>query len=94
MTSQVIFTMDKALKERAMRRAKAQGIPFAAVLKMAVKAFADGSLGVHLIEEDPPFRPASADRLKKALADADAKKNLSPEFANAKDALRYLGQKA
>ncbi len=92
--SQVIFTMDKALKDRALRKAKAQGIPFAAVLKMAVKAFADGSLGVRLVEEDPPLRAASAKLLKKALADTDAKKNLSQEFSNAEDALRYVKQKA
>lgn len=90
MTSQVIFTMDKALKDRALRKAKAQGIPFSAVLKMAVKAFADGSLGVRLVEEDPPLRPASAKLLKKALADTNAKKHLSQAFSNVEDSLQYL----
>jgi hypothetical protein len=90
MTSQVIFTVDKALKDRAMKKAKAEGIPFAAVLKLATKSYVEGSLSVRLFEEDPPLHPAAAKRLGKAVKDARAGKNLSPSFSNAKDAIRFL----
>lgn len=53
MTTQVIFKVDKQLKNRAMRKAKAQGVSFASVLKMATRAFVDGSLAVTLIKQSP-----------------------------------------
>jgi antitoxin component of RelBE/YafQ-DinJ toxin-antitoxin module len=90
MTSQVIFTVDSKLKQRAMRRAKARGIPFASVLKMATQAFVEGSLDVRLDEVDPPLNAASRKRLERIIADIEAGKNLSPAFTNVQDVMAYL----
>ena len=90
MTSQVIFTVDRALKDRAMRRARTEGIPFAAVLKLATRAFADGSLNVRLTEEDPPLNAKAAKQLNQALADIRHGRKLSPSFQTANEAMRYL----
>jgi hypothetical protein len=90
MTSQVIFTVDKALKDRAMKKAKMEGIPFAVILKLATKSYVEGSLGVRLLEEDPPLRSLAAQRLDHAVKDVRDGKQLSPTFSNAKDAIRFL----
>ena len=42
MTTQIVFNIDPKIKAKAMKRAKAEGIPFAAVLKLAAEAFAEG----------------------------------------------------
>ena len=46
MTTQVIFKIDKKLKERAMKRAENEGLPFASVLKLATKAYVEGDLTI------------------------------------------------
>ncbi|MEK9154301.1 MAG: hypothetical protein AAB798_02410 [Patescibacteria group bacterium] len=53
-TTQIVFNINTAVKARAMKRAKREGMPFASVLKMATKAFADGTFSVGLIEEIRP----------------------------------------
>lgn len=89
MITQVIFKMDKKLKERAMKKARAEGVPFSSVLTLATKSFLDGGLSIEAIQ-----RPVINDRTRKmldcALKDIKAKKNLPPAFDNAKDAIAYL----
>ena len=43
---QVIFKIDKKLKDRAMKKAKREGLPFSIVLKFATEAYADGDFDV------------------------------------------------
>ena len=52
MTTQVVFNVDSKIKAKAMKRAKQKGIPFAAVLKLATKAFAEGRVDFDLVEEE------------------------------------------
>jgi hypothetical protein len=54
MNSQVIFKIDKTLKQRAMKRAKLEGVPFAFVLKMATQAYANHKMDVMVVAE-PKF---------------------------------------
>lgn len=54
MMTQVVFNIDPKIKAQAMRRAKKEGVPFAAVLKLATKAFADGRFSVDITEEIRP----------------------------------------
>jgi hypothetical protein len=54
MTSQVIFKIDTKIKEKAMKRAKAEGVPFASFLKMATEKYAEGELGIELVMEILP----------------------------------------
>ena len=89
MNTQVIFKLDKSLKEKAMKKARAEGVPFASVLKFATKAFVDGDFSIGIVE-----RPVLNDKTRKiidrALKNIKAGKNLSPGFDNAKDAIAYL----
>lgn len=89
MTTQVIFKIDKKLKERAMRKARAEGVPFSAVLKLATKAFVDDRLQLD-VAVHPPFNEKTHKLILKALDDIKKGKNLSPTFSNVEDAIRYL----
>ena len=93
MTTQVIFTVDKTLKNRALRKAKAQGISFADVLNLATKAFVDGSFGMRFTEEGHTLDGVAKKRLENALHDIKIAKRLSPEFTDVEDAMRFLKQK-
>ena len=71
MTSQVIFKIDKKLKDLAMKKAQNEGIPLASVLKMATKAFVSGHLTLGLIGSEE-FNAATQKKLKNIQKDADA----------------------
>lgn len=89
MNTQVIFNIDKKLKEKAMRKSRSEGIAFSSVLKLATKAFVEGDLDVRIA----PRRELN-DKTKKiierALKNIKNKKDISPGFDNAKDAIAYL----
>ncbi|MBI4093501.1 hypothetical protein HY417_00925 [Candidatus Kaiserbacteria bacterium] len=90
MTTQVVFKIDPAVKKEAMKRAKREGIPFASVLKMAAKAYADGRFSVDIQARER----LNAKTLKKLHAihrDIVRGKNLSPEFTSAEEMDKYLG---
>ena len=89
MTTQVIFKIDKKLKEKAMAKAQHEGIAFAAILKLATKAFVDGDLTLELVGSEK-FNAKTAREVKVALRDISKGKNLSRGFASAKDAIKYL----
>ena len=56
MTTQIVFNIDPKVKAKAMRRARAAGLPFASVLKFATKAFADGEFSVGLVDSRKPTK--------------------------------------
>lgn len=89
MTTQVIFKIDKKLKDRAMARARDEGISFSSVLKLATKAFVDGDLTLGLVGSET-FNAKTAREVKRALKDISQGKNLSPSFRSAKDAIKFL----
>lgn len=89
MTEQVIFKIDKSLKEQAMRRAKNEGLAFSAVLKLATQAYAKGYLDVEIVPQ-PRFNTKTRRIIDKALKDIEKRQNLSPKFNNAKKAISYL----
>lgn len=53
MNSQVIFKIDKKLKDKAMARARRAGLPFASVLKFATEAYAEGRFNIGISEPEP-----------------------------------------
>ena len=55
MTTQVSFTEDKDLKNRALEKAKRQGITLKALLTYAMKGFVDGkiSLSIDTSDQEP-----------------------------------------
>ena len=87
MTTQVIFKIDQKLKDRAMKKAQGEGLPFAAVLKLATKAYVDGQLDIGIIQ---PFNATTHREIAQALKDIKAGKGLSPHFKNAREAMAYL----
>lgn len=89
MITQVIFKIDKKLKERAMKKAEHEGLPFASVLKFATKAYADGDFIIGVVAKET-FNAKTRRDIEKALKDIKKGKNLSPAFGNIKDAIRYL----
>lgn len=89
MTTQVIFKIDKKLKEEAMKKAQAEGLPFGAVLKLATRAYVDGTLSVGLVQKEE-FNVQTRKHIEHILSDIKAKKNLSKKFSSAKEAMLYL----
>ena len=89
MTTQVVFNIDPKIKAKAMSRAKREGVPFASVLKMAAKAYAEGETSVVI----RPTERLNAKTRRELLAihrDIVRGKNLSPAFSSAKEMDRYL----
>ena len=79
MTSQVIFKIDKKLKEKAMRRARAAGVPFSSILKLTTQAYAEGRLDVGIAEPER-FNAKTRKEIEEALEDAKHGRNISPAF--------------
>jgi len=86
-TSQVIVNVDSKLKSLAMKKAKAQGLPFSSVLKFAIKAFVDGQMNVGIVEN---FNQKTRKEINKALRDIAKGKNLSPQFSTVAEARAWL----
>lgn len=89
MTTQVIFKIDKKLKDQAMKKAQNEGLPFAFVLKMATQAYVDNQLDVELVAR-PRLNAKTRRELIEISKDIKAGKNLSPAFNDVEDAIAYL----
>ena len=89
MNTQVIFNLDKKLKDQAMKKAQGQGLPFGAILKLATKAYVEGTLDVGFVSNEE-FNPPTRKSIDKALKDIKEGKNLSSDFKSAKEAIAYL----
>ncbi len=89
MTTQVIFKIDRKIKDQAMKKARGEGIAFASVLKLATKAFISGDLDIALVEKEE-FNLKTRREIRQAMKDIAHGKNLSPAFNNANDAIEYL----
>ncbi|MFA6601524.1 MAG: hypothetical protein WCT02_01505 [Candidatus Paceibacterota bacterium] len=87
MISQVIVNVDSQLKKQAMKKAQGQGIPFSAVLKLAIKAFVEGHLNVGLVGDMDAKLHA---KFLKAENDFTAGKNISPKFSTVAQGRAYL----
>lgn len=89
MTTQVIFKIDKKLKDQAMKKAQTEGIAFASVLKLATKAFVAGDLDVALVEKEE-FNAKTRREIEAAIRDIEAGRNLSPKFKTVAEMKKYL----
>ena len=85
MTTQVVFNIDPKVKARAMERAKREGIPFASVLKLAAKAFAEGQFSVGIVDEILPQKMRLLERESRLLD-----KGKGRRFSSVKDALTFV----
>lgn len=89
MNTQVIFKIDKNLKDKAMKKAQSEGISFTTILKLATKAFVENQLNVGLVTKEE-FNPRARKAIIRELRDVKEGKNISSGFKNAKDAIAYL----
>jgi antitoxin component of RelBE/YafQ-DinJ toxin-antitoxin module len=89
MTTQVIFKLDKKLKDQAMKKAQSEGVALSSVLKMATKAFVAGDLNVGLVTEER-FNAKTRKEMDRIMKDIKAGKNLSPKFSNVDNAFAWL----
>lgn len=89
MNTQVIFKIDKKLKDKAMAKAQNDGIAFASILKFATKAFVDGHLTLGLVGSEK-FNTTAGKEITGVLKDIAQGKNLSPKFSSAKEAVKFL----
>ena len=89
MTTQVIFKIDKKLKNKAMKKAQGEGLAFASVLKLATQAYVKGELDVELVVRRK-LNAKTRKEIEQALKDIKSGKNLSPAFDNVADAIAYL----
>ncbi len=89
MVSQVIFNIDKALKDEAVKKAKQQGVALSAILKMATQAYVDGSLSVGVITKSQ-VNEKTIELIDKAAGDISRNQDVSRKFHSAADAIEYL----
>lgn len=88
MKTQLIFKTDKEVKIRAQKTAKNLGLPLSTVINAYLKEFIREQKVTFSME--PELRPEVGRMLKKASADFDKGKNISPLFHNVEDAIHYL----
>ncbi len=91
MTNKMIFNVDSKIKERAMKQALQDGVPFSIILKLATKAYAEGKLRL-TISDAPSFNETTRKEIRQALDDIKKGKNLSSAFTNARNAVVYLNR--
>ncbi|MBI3671594.1 hypothetical protein HY249_02240 [Candidatus Azambacteria bacterium] len=89
MNSQIMFKLDKKLKDSAMKKAEAEGITLSSVLKLSIKAFVEDDLKVGLTYGGR-LNARIEKELEKIDEDINRGKNISPAFKNAKSAISYL----
>jgi len=89
MTTQVIFTIDKDLKRKAMRKARSFGLPFSSVLNLATRAFVEGKVNVELVETRA-FNAKTRRILTRALKDVKMGRNIVGPFDSAEAMMKSL----
>ena len=91
MTTQVIFKIDKKLKDRAMKKAEQEGLPFASVLKLATKAYADGELTIGIAPKEA-FNLKTRREMESSLRDIKKGKNPATTIRHVKNEHVQCGQ--
>ncbi|MEK7634908.1 MAG: hypothetical protein AAB446_00515 [Patescibacteria group bacterium] len=90
MTTQVIFKLDKKLKDAAQAKAKKEGISLADIYKSATRSYVDGTLSVGLVYYGTLTPNTKTGReLLKSIRDIKAGKNLSKPM-DLEDSIKYL----
>lgn len=88
-TSKVIFNIPTNVKKAATRRAESEGLTLTSVLTQAAQAYGEGRISIAVVETEK-LRPEVARRLDRAADDYRKGKNISPQFDNATDAIKWL----
>ena len=85
MTTQIVFNIDPKVKARAMKRAKSEGIPFSAILKVMTKGFADGRFSLDIEERVRPEKLRLWERQSRLVEQGKGRR-----FASAKEAMEFV----
>ena len=89
MTTQVIFTIDKKIKDAAMRKARSFGLPFSSVLNLATRAFVNGKMNVEMVE-NPILNNKTRQELIEISRDIKDGKNLFGPFDSGEKMDKFL----
>ncbi len=81
---------DVEVKKQAQSLAKYLGVPLSTVVNAYLKEFIH--TGEFTLRREPKIRPEVEKELLKAYDDTKKRKNLSPTFNNAKDAVAWLNR--
>ena len=92
MTTQVVFRIDKKVKDKAMKRAKIAGVPLASYFKAAARALADGRANMDIVF-DERLNAKTRRELKAIHRDIQEGRNLSPAFNSVEEMEKYLRRK-
>jgi addiction module RelB/DinJ family antitoxin len=79
---------DRDVKEQAQALAKHIGVPLSTVVNAYLREFVQ--TGTLTISRDPILKQSVAKELAEQVAETRAKKNTSPAFTNAEDAIAWL----
>ncbi len=86
----MLFRVDPAVKTRATRRARQEGIPLGVVLKFATKAYANGELNLGITQSPEILNEKTVRQLAGIDRDIRLKKNLSPVVDDVESFLNSL----
>lgn len=89
MITQVIFKLDKKIKEQAQKKAKARGMTFSNVLKIASYEFVEGAFEPGLRRKEE-FKLHIRRMIHREIQEIKDGKNMSPVFHNADDFMNHL----
>ena len=88
MKSVINIRVDKQLKDKAQKVAKDLGVPLGTVIKNYLNEFVEDEMVIFTKHPMPNARTRK--RLDAATADIKARRNLSPRFSSAKEAIDSL----
>src|SRR3989338_6409646 len=90
MNTQIVFKIDKKLKDSARRKAHSHGVSLSAVLKEATRSYVEGKMRMGVVHDHEIPNAKTARELDQALNDVRLGRNMSPAFDNAEAAIKYL----
>ena len=80
--------IDKDVKERAQSLAEEIGIPLSTIINSQLKEFV--RCGSFTVSREPQLKPSVGKEILKRIKEAEEGKNVSPEFTNVEDAIKWL----
>jgi addiction module RelB/DinJ family antitoxin len=92
MNTTLHVTIDKRTKDAAAKLANDMGLDLSTVVKASLKTFVQTQ--TFHVEHSPRMTPYLESIIENAQTDANSKKNISPAFDNAKDAMTWLKKNA
>ncbi len=83
--------IDKDVKEKAQLLANELGIPISTIINSQLREFVRS--GTFQVAREPQLKESVWKEILKASKDAKDGKNISPEFTNVEDAMKWLNSK-